>query len=195
MKSRRKAELSRALMLEVTDERGSVTDIAGPITWRDGKAVLKDYRIGGAVEADACWTPKLVRKELEAAMRLIQRTAGRVGPAAYRSSMPAYSHDWWEQVIQAGEGNLYAGGNRIRLGASAAQVSRMERVMRWQIVYLDAWPGPRTGLRLHLQHVAHGVPFSRLCRERGVPLATAKRARDKALSLISQGLDRDGVIL
>lgn len=133
------------------------------------------------------WTPDLVAERIEEAMRWCQQTAGRAAPKEFGSSMPEVLA--WLDPDLAG----WSQAKDVRRGADPAAVTRMEAVLQWPLKYLDAFPGPRGMLKIWMLARASRQPWSRLLRERGVPLATAKRARSKALAAIAQRLNRDEV--
>lgn len=144
-------------------------------------------------QAEEFWTPDIVRGRLDEAIKLVHRTTGRFGPRQYGTAMPATLTDWADWLAQIETGELGKGNNRSRVPATAAQVSRAEEAIAWPMTYLRPWPGPLRVLNMHLVSKAYRLPFSRVCKGAGIPLATAKRARSKAFSIISQGLARDGV--
>jgi hypothetical protein len=71
----------------------------------------------------------------------------------------------------------------------------MERVLAWQGTYLRAHPGPARVLALFLRCKVTRTRFSEAIRERRWSRSTAYAARDRALTLIAQGLNRDGVAI
>lgn len=146
------------------------------------------------------WGPKAVERRLIEAARLTLSTTGPVGPKEYGSAMPVFQREWTDWLAQLDETNKLPGEARIerderpsRQGATSRQITRMEQAMRWPIAYLAGVDGPRKVLAVYLRCRAYRKPFDRACKRIGWPRATAYRARDKALSLIAQGLNRDGV--
>jgi len=81
----------------------------------------------------------------------------------------------------------------VRLGATSRQVTLMEEAIVWPGYYLRDWSGPLRCLNMFLAAKAHRIPYSRICKRKGIPMSTAKNRRAKALSLIAQGLQADGV--
>lgn len=145
-----------------------------------------------ALAAAGDWTPDLVKAELAEAIKIVMRTAGRTGPKASGNGMPQFLVD-----LDLGDEGL--AGNKqaedVRRPPSAAAITRAEAAIRWPIEYLDHLPGPRGMLRIWLKATAFRKPWSRFLKDRGIPLATAKRARAKAFAAIAAGLNRDGVPL
>lgn len=185
------------MLQSVTDDDGSVTETVIDVTnerivWMDG--LPRFARTMRQHEPDPVdWTPDLVRERLEEAIKLVQRSAGRVGPAGYGSTMPDYMPEWGDLLIQVDAGNIHDDGNRIRLGATAAQVSAMERALRWPIEYLLPYDQPRKLLLSWMNCRAQRRPWSVHLKRQGIALATAKRQRSRALGLIAIGLTMDGV--
>ncbi|RWX72551.1 DUF6362 family protein [Mesorhizobium sp. M2A.F.Ca.ET.039.01.1.1] len=149
---------------------------------------------------DDLWVPATVEKRLIEAARLTLTTTGPVGPKAYGSAMPMYQRDWTDWLAQLDDAFKDAADVKIeqderptRLAATSRQITRMEAAIRWPIKYLDAVPGPRKVLAVYLRCRAYRKPFGRACKRLGWSRATAYRARDKALALIAQGLNRDHV--
>ena len=149
---------------------------------------------------DDLWVPRTVEKRLIEAARLTLTTTGPVGPKAYGSAMPMYQRDWTDWLAQLDEAGKDLADVKIerderpaRPGATSRQITRMEEAIRWPIKYLEGLPGPRKVLAVYLRCRAYRKPFGRACKRLGWSRATAYRARDKALALIAQGLNRDHV--
>lgn len=157
------------------------------------KGWVSDFIAPGATNFDSYWTPELVNERLIEAVRLVQRTAGRVGPASYGSTMPSYVYDWGDKLAQVETQELGKGRNRVVLGATAAQVSLMERAIWWPAQYVAEHEGLLRVLRTYLKAKALRLPFDRLCKEKGWSRATAYRQRDRSLAIIAMGLNRDAV--
>lgn len=147
------------------------------------------------------WTPELVRDALKWAVRKAQYVTGRVGPKAYGSGMPVYMHTEAEifaaQIFMDEESRETAAAdrNRIRLPLSTVAIGRLEDALVWQTRYLaapDRVPYAEA-LRLWLRSKATRAKFGPLCRKAGISQRTVEWRRDRALSLISQGLTADGV--
>lgn len=139
------------------------------------------------------WTPDLVRERLVKAAILCQRAAGRVGPKEFGTAWPEIAVEWADMLAQVETDELLKGRNQIRMPASARDVTLMEDALGWPGRYLDGQDGAKRCLKLFLFSKATRRKFTAVCRNRGIPVSTAKRGRAKAFSLIAQGLDRDGV--
>lgn len=84
----------------------------------------------------------------------------------------------------------------MRIRPSAVQVSRHEAALAWPAVYLcPAHHGSARMCGLWATSRAYRRSFDQSLKARGVGRSLAYRLRDRGLSLIAQGLDRDGVPL
>ena len=140
------------------------------------------------------WTPQIVADELLAAIKWANRAAGRVGPRGFHSTFASLvlasdEFSGWPPVVDPDD------PPRNRRSYTPHQVSRMERVLEWQLRYLrDQGDGPARVLRTFVRaRVTPRFSFDKACQLRGWSRATAYRARDKALSTIAMGLTADGV--
>jgi hypothetical protein len=145
------------------------------------------------IPLDALWTPPMVQAVLIEAARTAVRVAGRVGPAGFRSNMPEHLLEFGDEVGQIETDEHGKGRNRVMLGATSAQISRMERAMVWPITYLPHDEEGRRCLQLFVRCRALRLRFNRACKDAGISRASAYRARDAGLALIAQGLNRDRV--
>ncbi|WP_245875310.1 hypothetical protein [Tabrizicola aquatica] len=144
------------------------------------------------------WTPKAVGERLIEALRWARYSAGRTGPSG------AVGIRWPEAKLSL-EDRMDLWGlpevadpedvPPIRITPSAAQVSRYEAVLAWPATYLV--PMGHTGsarmLGLWAASRAYRLSFDQALQARGVGRSLAYRMRDRGLSLIAQGLHRDGV--
>lgn len=150
------------------------------------------------------WTPKLVRKALISAFRVLEVTAGRVGHKKLRSGAPAYLYsgsDLSEQLLtevaaqQKGETTM-----RMRLRAKIQPSSRDISHMNSVLINEGAWlVGPVTAYPDHLKMLiaasmakARNKSDRQLCRDRGWHLTTFQRHRDFAAGVIAKELNRRG---
>ncbi len=149
------------------------------------------------------WTPDLVGKRMTAALRWATYSGGAVGPAGIRGSMPAYNptlddhlDEGWGLPEAAGDDEP-GGGKRLIVQATAAQITAHEAALSWPAVYLyPAHDGSARMLCLWLRCKVFRRPFDEAVKRRGtISRATAFRLRDRGLSIISIGLDKDGVKL
>jgi hypothetical protein len=148
------------------------------------------------IEEDV-WTPDLVEKRLVDAIRLRERTTGRVPPRAYGSGSPNYLHDamdrWFQQMQEEEERRADAAErNRVRLGATATQVANADEALLWPITYLITDPRSLVALNIFLFAKAKRLQsWQRLAEWRGLTRATAKRHKARAIVTICGGLLRD----
>lgn len=149
------------------------------------------------------WTPKLVGERMIAALRWATYTGGAVGPAGIRGSMPAFNptlddhlDEGWGLPDVAGDEEP-GDGKRLVVQATAAQITAHEAALSWPAVYLyPSYEGSARMLCLWARCKVYRRPFDDAIKRRGtISRATAFRLRDRGLSLISQGLDRDKVKL
>ena len=83
---------------------------------------------------------------------------------------------------------------RLRVMLSPAQVAQHEAALDWPRRYLGDHEGSARILALWLRCKVQKRPFDAALKARGtISRGAAIQMRDKALSIISQGLDRDGV--
>ncbi|MEL4069559.1 hypothetical protein WKW50_05365 [Ochrobactrum sp. GPK 3] len=145
------------------------------------------------MQFDDVWTPKLVGEVLiEAAMWSIA-SAGRTGPAGDRSLMPDLLMTEDERKREDWSSLTEGEPEKKRRALSPARVSLLEKAIEWPFVYLDKQEGAARVLQLWLRCKCTRYRFIDAVDHRKWSRATAYRRRDRALSLISQGLDRDGV--
>lgn len=148
------------------------------------------------MDASPVWTPDIVGETLIDAARWCLLTAGRTGPARVKSLMPDLDMsmadrlaEGWSSVV--GEDQE----RRLRRAYAAGQISQLEQAIRWPIEYLDAEPGARRVLQLWLRCKVTKLRFDAEVKAKKWSRATAYRQRDRALSAISMGLDRDRITL
>ena len=149
------------------------------------------------------WSPKIVGERLVEALRWARYAGGPVGPSGIRSGMPAFFltpeerlEEGWDMVTKAEEDAAEA-ARRLRIAATPAQISAHEAALQWPAVYLVArHPESARVLGLWACCKVYKRPFDKALERRGVmSRAMAYRFRDRGLSIISVGLDRDGVPL
>lgn len=126
------------------------------------------------------WTPDLVKKALAQAVRFAAVAAGATGPRAMGSVNLGYELEYKEQAARA-------------LGLTAAEVTRLEDALLWQMRYLSQLPGPATVLKHWLRAKATRRPFGAAIKSNGWAARTAHRSVDRALGRIAIGLNADGV--
>jgi hypothetical protein len=147
----------------------------------------------------AVWTPEVVGETLIDAGWLAIITEGRVGPAQVRSLMPVVQMSGpermaagWDFAVGIDDEEI---ARRRRRSLSPARVSFLLRAMEWPKNYLADEPGAARLLQLWVACKTSRKRYSGELKRRGLARATAYRKRDRALSLISVGLDRDGVTM
>ncbi|WP_210385619.1 hypothetical protein [Brucella anthropi] len=134
------------------------------------------------------WTPKLVGEILVEMVRWLATHGGRVGPARLRSAMPELQMELADRLA---EGWSSVQANEVthhRHSYGPRAVSLFERALDWQGTYLLGERGAGRVLALWLRCRITKLKFDAQLKARGWSRATAYRKRDKALSLIAQGL-------
>lgn len=143
------------------------------------------------------WTPKLVADQFCDALRWVRRSTGPVGPAGIRSGQPAYIATLEEFMEDFGLPETADDEEELRPSyplPSPEQVTRHLDALEWARVYLiPHHEGSARMLGLWAMCKITRRPFDKAVKARGLPRHAAYALRDRALSLISQGLQRDGV--
>ena len=149
------------------------------------------------------WSPKLVGERLVEAVRWARYSGGRVGPAGIGSGLPMMILTEEERIAEFGlpdgpdEEEEKAARHKLRIQATPAQVSAYERALEWPTIYLvpDHQESARV-LGLWVRCKVYKLPFAEAVdRRKWLSRAMAYRYRDRALSIISVGLDKAGVPL
>lgn len=135
-------------------------------------------------ETDLYWTPKLVETRLLEAFKFAEKTAGRIGPKQYGSASPAPLWEPGDHPLPKGE---------FVLMLSPAEVSRLEAALGWMAHYLRDEPGATNVAEAFVRGKLARLPWKKVVKRAGWSLATADRKRERAFSIIAQGLNRDRV--
>lgn len=143
------------------------------------------------------WTPKEVGDQLVEALRWARYAAGRTGPGAmtamrlpYTATLDLHLEEGWGLPERADEDE----GEELRLPPSPAQVTRHLAALQWSADYLcPGHVGSARTVGLWAACKAYKRSFAGAVKARGVPRVHAYRLRDRALSIIAQGLTRDRV--
>jgi hypothetical protein len=137
------------------------------------------------------WNPALVGKALVWALKIARATAGATHPRSYGNGMPSVVYTR-EEIFEMG----IEEDRPRRLPPSSIEITRADAVLFWQSRFLVTDPDlieSSAMLKAWLRCRTHRRSFGKECDDRGWARATAYRRRDRALSVISQGLDRDRV--
>lgn len=145
----------------------------------------------GTMGSPQTWEPQLVRATLVGAARFIGATTPRVGPASIRSSMPEIVRDWEDWAGWVDE-HGYMPMRHVGIVRTQEKVTMAEQAMLWPIRYVER-EECRQVLCAFIGACAVGRPFSKVIRTKGWVRPTAYVRRDRALHLISAGLERDDV--
>jgi hypothetical protein len=148
------------------------------------------------------WTPDLVKSAFLAAMTWCVQTGGPVGPRGtarvalhYRATLTDHLAEGWGLPEIAGDD--MPDERRLRVQPPPAVVSFHRAALAWPAAYLcPANVGSARMLGLWATCKARRHSFDRAVKERGnISRGHAYVLRDRGLSLIAQGLDRDRVPL
>lgn len=183
--------MSQFKIKPVTRKRKAVTGSSIDVTddlFKRLHSLLQD------IPPEASWTVEMVADELVRSLRLVNRITGKVAPRFKSSSWPEIMREWadWLAMVQTDEIAKERADHRIT--PTKEQITRMEKAIRWQSLYLIDHEGPRRVLRVWLQCKVYRSPFDEACKALGWSRSTAYRARDRALFLIAIGLMQDGVL-
>lgn len=147
------------------------------------------------------WTPKLVQERMVEAVRWAQYNAGPIGPSGVRGSMPSYAPTLEERLAEGwglpdgpDEEELKARGRVLRVMLSPEKISETLRVLEWPARFLvPQHAGDARVLGLWLRCKVLRLSFDEAVkRRRFLDRGIAYRMRDRALRIISVGLDRAG---
>jgi hypothetical protein len=147
------------------------------------------------------WTPEAVEAQLVEALRWAKYNAGRVGPAGIGGVSGVFSLvSTLEDHMEEGWGIPEVAGDdvpdekQIRPAATPEQITRHEAALQWPADYLlPDYKGSARMVGLWCACQVGKRSFNGVCKARGVDRHAAMQLRDRGLSLISQGLTRDGV--
>ena len=142
------------------------------------------------------WTPTLVEEAMIEAATWLRRTGPAAGPSGfvtvlmrYRPTMEDHLAEGWGLPEPPDE------EPRLTLAASRRQVARYEAALQWpaRILLPIGRETEARALNLWVAHKAGAGSWGRLLKERSLGRAAANAARDRALSLISMRLEKEGL--
>lgn len=173
-----------------TRKRGSVTKYSVYVT---DDLFKRLQRLLGEVPIDQAWTAEMVADELISSIRLVNRITAGAGPNFKSGNWPQAMREWGDFLAMVETDEIAKERADHRITPTKAQISKMERAIRWQSLYLADHEGPRRVLRVWIRCKVYRSPFDKACEGMGWSRSTAYRARDRALFLIAIGLMTDGV--
>lgn len=142
----------------------------------------------------------MVKNRLIEASKWAERASGPVGPSRVRGSCPIYRATLEDHLAEGWGIPEVAGDDqpderRLHVALSAIEVERLEDVLQWQARYLAGHVvmGRILGLWLRAQALGKKGHFERALRGLNLPKTTGYRLRDRAITTIAMGLERDGV--
>jgi hypothetical protein len=142
------------------------------------------------------WSVVHVLDRLEEAYEVLGRTPMTTRPRGYVSPMPKYAYEHSDLVAQVETGELdrlMRSANRVRLGATSAEIERMEQALRWCAIYLADKREVAEAVGLYAKWAAQNANISHRCRELGISKRTLYRRNMHGVHLIALGLTRDRV--
>ena len=80
------------------------------------------------------WTPEHVGARMIEAFEVLAKIPERVGPASPANAWPAYMHEFHELI------GVQVEGNRARVRATSAELSRMNAAFMWPVAFLTDMP-------------------------------------------------------
>lgn len=153
-----------------------------------------------SVEADDGWTVEKVRDRLLEAAHGCERLSGRIGPARLKGFWPDVDsfRDMTPADRRERELAVIAGTrppDRSSRPLDPRRIARIEEAIEWPGRYLDADEHARNrkALQIWLWCDVRNQKFRATCLHVGLAWRTAYWRRDAALSVILEGVIRDGV--
>lgn len=147
----------------------------------------------------AYWTVWRVMDRLEEAFETLSRIPVQRGPRGYSNSMPAYRRDIFDrnsQIIGQESDELERQArlkNRVRLGASAAQIGRMNEALAWPMIYLKGMPEVAHAVCLGAIWANGRGDVTKRAKARRMSKRTFIRRQFHGLNMIVAGLSRGKV--
>lgn len=153
----------------------------------DGDANLREHLLGAigrseqslvsrrsTVEIPPKWTPVYVLDRLEEAYAVLANQPATSGPKQYGNGMPTVVQERltnkdWIDLYETGElDKMHEDRNRVRIPATAAQVTRMEQALRWPFEYLSERPHAARALSQRALWAALKLDIRRRCEALGI---------------------------
>lgn len=141
------------------------------------------------------WTVELVEARLEEAYRTLFRSSvSGTGPRAFGNAMPEVVRQMSDLVHQAGNKSLRnAIAHRFKGVPTTEEVRRAEDALGWGLVYLRSeQPDLAAFANLGAMWRAWGAKITKKCADHGIQRQAFYRDRKEALTLIVEGLIKDG---
>lgn len=132
------------------------------------------------------WTKEIVLDRLADGIKIVHRTAGRVGPKAFGNAMPTFLVHLDEEL-----GKVWHESEPVRLPPSARQITLAEEACEWPTRFVEDLR-VREAIQIWMMAKAIGRPWQKLAVARGWSKETAKRYKDRAVFHIVVGLQACG---
>jgi hypothetical protein len=106
---------------------------------RDKQALARLHRLNAQAQASPeRWDADLVGDRIIEGLKVLRRCKGRVAPAGYGSTMPAYVHDWGDKLAQAESPD--DDQIRVHIPPTSKELARMEEALAWPMRFLHEHP-------------------------------------------------------
>lgn len=139
------------------------------------------------------WSAALVSENLVDALKIFERISPGGGGGGNGWPMILREFEDFLAQLEGGETELYAQRNFVRPILTADQITRVNDVIYWQAKYIKNQSGPGRILGIWLAAKVGRKKFTDECIRLRIPRATAYRARDRALMIITRGLIADEI--
>jgi hypothetical protein len=144
------------------------------------------------------WTPKRVKEEMVRAFKVLDDTAGQIGPDWFKNNWPEYRVEFADEVGQHAQGTART-VTRVRVQHTARDISAMERVLlghrsqpNWG-AYVRSRPAALRTLVIWCFWELRGRHTEVECQKRGLAYSTFRKRRDEAAGIIADSLNASGI--
>lgn len=173
----------------------------------DGDPALREHLLGAigrsetsllsrrsAREIPANWSPVHVLDRLEEAFLVLANQPAASGPKQYGNGMPTVVQERltnkdWIDLYESGElDKMHEDRNRVRIPATAAQVTRMEQALRWPFEHLGDRPDLARALSRRALWAALKLDARRRCEHFGIAHKTFNLFWQEGLCIVTEQL-------
>lgn len=171
----------------------------------DGDPALREHLLGAvgrsassglrpAREIPDRWTQIFVLDRLEEAFLVLANQPAAAGPKQYGNGMPTVVQERltnkdWIDLYQSGElAKMHEDRNRVRIPATAAQVTRMEQALRWPFEYLADLPHCARALSQRALWAALKYDIRRRCAGLGIDHPSFNQQWQAGLQIVTATL-------
>ncbi len=173
----------------------------------DGDPALREHLLGalgrsdrpslarrGAREIPATWSQVHVLDRLEEAFLVLASQPAAAGPKQYGNGMPTVLQERltnkdWIDLYESGQlAEMHEDRNRVRIPATAAQVTRMEQALRWPFEHLADLPPLARALSQRALWAALKFDIRRRCEHLGIRHADFNLLWQEGLRVVTASL-------